>query len=38
MQPRERNDPNKSNQSNVGRPISLVDKAGKPLEDLVASS
>jgi uncharacterized protein (DUF1501 family) len=31
-------DPNKSNQSNVGRPISLVDKAGKPLEDLVASS
>jgi hypothetical protein len=31
-------DPNKSNLSNVGRPISLVDKAGKPLEDLVASS
>jgi hypothetical protein len=31
-------DPNKSNQSNVGRPISLVDKAGKSLEDLVASS
>ena len=31
-------DPNKSNQSNVGRPIALVDKAGKPLEDLVASS
>ncbi|HEX5272006.1 MAG TPA: DUF1501 domain-containing protein [Gemmataceae bacterium] len=31
-------DPNKSNQSNVGRPISLVDKVGKPLEDLVASS
>jgi hypothetical protein len=31
-------DPTKSNQSNVGRPISLVDKAAKPLEDLVASS
>jgi Protein of unknown function (DUF1501) len=31
-------DPNKSNQSNVGRPISLVDKVGKPLEDLVAAS
>jgi hypothetical protein len=31
-------DPNTSNQSNVGRPISLVDKAGKPLEDLVGSS
>jgi hypothetical protein len=30
-------DPNKSNQSNVGRPISLVDKAGSALEDLVAS-
>jgi hypothetical protein len=30
-------DPKKSNPSNVGRPISLVDKAGKPLEDLVAS-
>jgi uncharacterized protein (DUF1501 family) len=31
-------DPKKFNESNVGRPISLVDKAGKPLEDLVASS
>jgi hypothetical protein len=31
-------DPNTSNQSNVGRPIPLVDKAGKSLEDLVASS
>jgi hypothetical protein len=31
-------DPNRLNQSNVGRPISLVDKAGKALEDLVASS
>jgi hypothetical protein len=31
-------DPRKSNQSNVGRPISLVDKTGKPLEELVASS
>src|SRR5262249_3098862 len=31
-------DPNKSNPSNVGRPISLVDKTGKPLEDLVASA
>jgi hypothetical protein len=31
-------DPKKSNLSNVGRPISLVDKASKPLEDLVASS
>jgi hypothetical protein len=30
-------DPTKSNQSNVGRPISLVDKAGRPLEDIVAS-
>jgi uncharacterized protein (DUF1501 family) len=30
-------DPRKSNQSNVGRPISLVDKAGKPLKDLVAT-
>jgi hypothetical protein len=31
-------DPKKSNQSNVGRPIPLVDKAGKPLEDLVVAS
>jgi hypothetical protein len=31
-------DPKKSNPSNVGRPIPLVDKAGKPLEDLVVSS
>jgi hypothetical protein len=31
-------DSNKLNESNVGCPISLVDKAGKPLEDLVASS
>jgi hypothetical protein len=30
-------DPKKSNLSNVGRPISLVDKAAMPLEDLVAS-
>jgi hypothetical protein len=30
-------DLHKSNQSNVGRPISLVDKAGKPLEDVVTS-
>ena len=30
-------DPTKSNQSNIGRPISLVDKAGRPLEDIVAS-
>jgi uncharacterized protein (DUF1501 family) len=29
-------DPKKSNQSNIGRPISVVDKAGKPLEDIVA--
>jgi hypothetical protein len=29
-------DPTKSNQSNIGRPISLVDKAGRPLEDIVA--
>jgi hypothetical protein len=31
-------DSKKLNASNVGRPISLVDKAGKPLEDLVAAS
>jgi uncharacterized protein (DUF1501 family) len=31
-------DPNKSNQSNVGRPISLVDKAGKSLEDVAGTS
>ena len=30
-------DPMKSNRSNLGRPISLVDKAGRPLEDIVAS-
>jgi uncharacterized protein (DUF1501 family) len=30
-------DPTKSNQSNIGRPISLVDKTGKPLENIVAS-
>jgi uncharacterized protein (DUF1501 family) len=30
-------DPTKSNQSNIGRPISLVDKAGRPLVDVVAS-
>jgi uncharacterized protein (DUF1501 family) len=29
--------PTKFNQSNVGRPISLVDKAGMPLEDVVAA-
>jgi hypothetical protein len=31
-------DPKNLNESNVGRPISLVDKVGKPLEDLAASS
>jgi hypothetical protein len=31
-------DPKKSNLSNVSRPISIVDKAGKPLEDVVTSS
>jgi len=30
-------DPTKSNQSNIGRPISVVDKAGRPLEDIVAT-
>jgi uncharacterized protein (DUF1501 family) len=30
-------DPTKLNHSNVGRPISIVDKAGKPLEDVVAA-
>jgi hypothetical protein len=30
-------DPTKSNQSNIGRPISLVDKGGRPLTDIVAS-
>jgi hypothetical protein len=30
-------DPTKSNLSNVGRPISIVDKTGMPLEDVVAS-
>jgi uncharacterized protein (DUF1501 family) len=30
-------DPTKMNQSNLGRPISLVDKAARPLEDIVAS-
>jgi hypothetical protein len=30
-------DPTKSNQSNIGRPISLVEKAARPLEDVVAS-
>ena len=30
-------DPTKSNQSNIGRPISVVDKAGRPLEEIVAS-
>lgn len=30
-------DPTKPNLSNVGRPISIVDKAGKPLEEVVAS-
>jgi hypothetical protein len=29
-------DPTKSNLSNVGRPISLVDKAGRPLGDVLA--
>jgi hypothetical protein len=31
-------DPKKTNLSNVSRPISIVDKAGQPLEDVVASS
>jgi hypothetical protein len=31
-------DPTKSNPSNVGRPISLVDKTAKPLESLLAAS
>jgi Protein of unknown function (DUF1501) len=30
-------DPLKSNVSNIGRPISLVDKAGKPVEEIVSS-
>lgn len=30
-------EPRKSNHSNVGRPISIVDKAGKPVEDIVNS-
>jgi uncharacterized protein (DUF1501 family) len=30
-------DPKKSNASNVGRPISMVDKTAMPLEDVVAS-
>jgi uncharacterized protein (DUF1501 family) len=30
-------DPTKHNPSNVGRPISLVDKAAKPLKDVVAA-
>jgi hypothetical protein len=30
-------DPRKANESNIGRPISLVDKAGQPLKGLVAS-
>jgi uncharacterized protein (DUF1501 family) len=30
-------DPMKMTQSNLGRPISLVDKAGRPLEDIVTS-
>jgi uncharacterized protein (DUF1501 family) len=30
-------DSRKSNQSNVGRPISIVDKVGKPLEGIVYS-
>jgi Protein of unknown function (DUF1501) len=30
-------DPMKMNQSNLGRPISLVDKAARPLEDILAS-
>ena len=30
-------DPKKSNLANVSRPISVVDKAGKPLEEVVAS-
>jgi hypothetical protein len=30
-------DPRKSNQSNVGRPISIVEKVGKPVEGIVSS-
>jgi hypothetical protein len=30
-------DPRKTNPSNVGRPISLVDKIGKPLKDVLAT-
>jgi hypothetical protein len=30
-------DPTKANQSNVGRPISIVDKAARPLKELVPS-
>src|SRR5262249_12582205 len=30
-------EPTKSNQSNVGRPISIVDKAARPLKEVVAS-
>jgi uncharacterized protein (DUF1501 family) len=30
-------DPKKHNQSNVGRPISIVDKGARPLKEVVAS-
>jgi hypothetical protein len=30
-------EPAKANQSNVGRPISIVDKAARPLKEVVAS-
>jgi hypothetical protein len=29
-------EPTKANQSNVGRPISIVDKAARPLKEVVA--
>jgi hypothetical protein len=30
-------DPTKANQSNVGRPISIVDKSARPLKEVVAT-
>jgi uncharacterized protein (DUF1501 family) len=31
-------EPTKANQSNVGRPISIVDKSARPLKEVVASA
>jgi uncharacterized protein (DUF1501 family) len=31
-------DPRKSNLSNIGRPISVVDKAGKPMQDILSAN